>query len=190
VAIAERIGVERFVLASSAAVYGEQGAVHLREDAPLDGSSVYARSKIAAEEILEDSGIPHAVSLRIFNVWGPEFDSSLVERLRRSEADHPITLTGWTEFVRDYVHADDVAEAIGLAVTSPASFRGPVNVGTGEGTSTAELVRRLEVSHPVSYRVVDGEPTHSVASIARATSLWEFAPVHRVPDGVPRDRSA
>lgn len=182
VAISEENSVERFVLASSAAVYGEQGPVTLTEQSVRRGTSLYARTKIAAEEIVHLSALPSAVSLRVFNVWGPGFDASLVERLRRSDRDGTVTLTGWNDFVRDYVHVDDVADALGLAVMDDVARRGPVNIGTGVGTSNADVVRILEREHTISYRVVDAQPSHSVASIARAADWWGFEPSTHVMD--------
>jgi nucleoside-diphosphate-sugar epimerase len=179
VAAAEDAGVETFVLASTAAVYGEQGPVALAEEAELLGTSVYARTKIAAERILRASALPGAVSLRIFNVWGPGFDASLVARLERSREDAPVVLRGWEHFVRDYVHVDDVVDAFLLAIRTPPRPSGPVNVGTGVPMSNADLVACLRGSRP-DYRVEPAEPSHSVASIARAAELWGFAPSRRV----------
>jgi UDP-glucose 4-epimerase len=170
-------GATRFIFASSAAVYGDQASEPVLETAPTKGRSAYAESKIAAEQILEglDTVGLDRVSLRIFNVYGAGFAGSLVERLLAATAENPITLNGLDGFVRDYVHAEDVAAAFEASVSAPGGFR-VYNVGSGEPISNRELVRRLERHHPLHYLVTDGQPSFSCADISLARRELGFAP--------------
>ena len=73
-AVARAAGVKRVVLASSAAVYGENEAVPLSEDEEPDPLSPYAASKsineIYARLFTKHLGL-NVVALRYFNVYGP-----------------------------------------------------------------------------------------------------------------------
>ena len=173
-------GARRFVLASSAAVYGVDHGRPVTETMSLGGESRYAKSKIAAEQLLAElaacSDQFTAIALRIFNVYGKEFSDSLVERLLRSTSQEPVTISGADTFVRDYVHADDVAEAFIASCTAEVGRFTPLNIGSGEPLTTTELVERLSVRASIHVLRVDGAPSYSAAEIGAARTLLGFAP--------------
>lgn len=153
---AARHGVERIVFASSAAVYGDTRPRALREDDDLGPASVYGENKAAAEAALVDSGVP-TMLLRIFNVYGERFSDSLVTRLRSATADAPVRLHGWSRFVRDYVHGDDVAHSLVRAAELPGVTGAvPLNIASGEPLSNEALVARLERGGS-AHHVRDGD---------------------------------
>lgn len=169
-------GAQRFVFASSAAVYGVDATAPLSEDAPLRGESVYAKSKIAAEQglcaIAAETGL-EVISLRIFNVFGDDFPDSLISRLRTAGPNHDIALHGGQEFVRDYVHGDDVARAFHRALL--VDMHGPsliVNIGSGIPTTNADLLDAISPTARRYVKVTAGSPSYSVADASFAQSLW------------------
>jgi UDP-glucose 4-epimerase len=175
------LGTTDFVLASTAAVYGLAHTSPVDESAALNVSGPYASSKLDAELVLADaasaSGM-RARALRIFNVYGPGFDGSLVNRLRSSTTAEPVDLRGPDHFVRDYIHGDDVAVAL-LRATTVADDLGAfatVNVGSGVAMDSRRLVAALRRSHEVHVRELSGEPSYSCADIGRARSIWHFSP--------------
>ena len=130
-------GVRRVIHASSAAVYGDKGSTPFTESSPLLGSSDYAGLKITAEREIRESALAHgvdALSARIFNVYGPGCRNSLINKLRGPEK--PALVLGG-RFIRDYVHVDDVADAL-LAACS-AELVGVVNVASGHGVDNRAL---------------------------------------------------
>lgn len=173
--IAAECGVARFVFTSSAAVYGDGYSRPIAETDTLRGTSTYALTKITAEEELRKvaQGTQlSVVALRIFNVYGPGFTSSLVNRLMASSAVAPVRLTGLDEFVRDYIHADDVAGACVAAAFAhlPDAFT-PINVATGVATSNATLLATARAHHEPAVTIEPGTANYSVAdtSLMRAT---------------------
>jgi UDP-glucose 4-epimerase len=150
------VGVRRVVLASSGAVYGDQGDQPLSESAIPNPRSPYAVSKLAAEYYVRTIGALwgiETVSLRIFNAYGPG---------QRLPASHPPVvpyflrqaLRGGTLVVhgdggqtRDYVYVDDVVSAMVAASTAPDLSGLVINVGSGVETSVGELMKLvLEVT--------------------------------------------
>jgi UDP-glucose 4-epimerase len=132
----------RLVLASSMVVYGPPRTVPVAEDHPRRPANLYAVGKVAAEECAriwgEEEGRA-AAWLRIASVYGPDDPPgraipSFLAAVRAGEAPE---VRG--EAVRDYVHVDDVVEALVLALDSEAE--GPFNVATGVGTGTLALAR-------------------------------------------------
>lgn len=176
--IARTSGVSRFVLASTSAVYGDQYETPITEAGPLALASRYAQSKRQAEVVLSEaageSGSFSAVALRIFNVFGPGMLDSLANRLLSSSADAPVSLAGLDTFVRDYVHVDDVVEALVRAAESPVTDPWTIiNVGSGRPTSNRDLVAALE---PVSYLTGEPRASYSCADVTAARRILGFTP--------------
>jgi UDP-glucose 4-epimerase len=180
-ALALRTG-SRFIFASTAAVYGDTTSGAIPESAASNPSSAYGRQKLHAERLLAEmaessEGALTVVALRIFNVFGPGFDASLVERLRLSTPSRPVELRAIDEFVRDYVHVDDVVDAITRALSVElAESTMVVNVGSGIGITSRKLAESLSRLSPVYYSEKPGRPSSSVADIRHARDLLGFDP--------------
>lgn len=183
--IASAEGVSRFVFASSGAVYGDSGSRPFEETDELRGSSDYAIAKIHAEGALErlsaKTGLS-VVSLRIFNVFGDGCGDSLINKL--VERRYP-RLTMSRTFVRDYVHVDDVADAILLACGN-ADVTGALNVASGDGLDNVTLAAHADAGsyepwfeEIVSFSV--GSPRrigHRLQWQPRRSALAELATRH------------
>jgi UDP-glucose 4-epimerase len=150
-------GVRRIVFASSAAVYGENATLPLRESAETHPISPYGAAKLASEALLLGHAAAFgftAVCLRYFNVFGPRQDpaspysgviSIFDRRYRRGE---PVTIYGDGRQTRDFVSVHDVARANLLAATKPDIASGVVNVCTGRATSLLELLAVFRREYP------------------------------------------
>lgn len=169
--LAVQAGVSRFVLASSAAVYGDRHRAPRRESDPTEGVSAYATEKITAERQLEEFALDRglsAASARIFNVFGPGCRDSLLNALVEGP---PPVLAVTPHFVRDYVHVDDVASALLLAAQRDDVI-GAVNIGSGRGVDNSQLAAACP------DRYMDGDASirsFSVAdpAYAKASLAWQ-----------------
>lgn len=155
-------GVGKFVFASSAAVYGTSNREPRRENSPLLGSGHYAELKIQSEEKLielfaESSSVLNI--LRIFNVYGPGCNDSIINQLTRGGT----TIWDTTEFVRDYVHVSDVASAI-VAATNYSGSTTVFNVGTGVASSNAEIFELVKNWTDAKLMPFPGISSFSVAN--------------------------
>jgi len=75
-------GVNRSILSSTAAVYGEPKNVPILETDPTEPTNPYGRSKLFIEKILEDCDAAHGLkytSLRYFNAAGADEDGEIGE---------------------------------------------------------------------------------------------------------------
>jgi UDP-glucose 4-epimerase len=149
VSAAVRNDCRRIVFASSGGVvYGNvrEPAV---EEAVRDPVSPYGLAKLTAERYLAWHAHWYhmqAVALRYANVYGPRQnphgEAGVVAIFCRAAMEgRPCQIHGLGSQVRDYVHVRDVAAANVLALTAelPYGRLFPVNVGTGVGTSVAQL---------------------------------------------------
>ncbi|GLZ56026.1 NAD-dependent epimerase/dehydratase family protein [Actinomycetospora sp. NBRC 106378] len=183
----------RVVLASTASIHTASDAP-IAEDAPLGPTSPYAASKLAADLLARDlaaAGGPGVVSLRTFNVAGPgDRDTSRV--LPALLSGRPFRVNGDGSAVRDYLHVADLADAVVAAVDAaePGTWR-PYAVGSGRGTSVAELVdtvarvtgERVLVEHGPAV----AEPARLVADHSRITAELGWRPRRSDPRRVVAD---
>lgn len=146
------VGVRRVILASSGAVYGDQGDQPLNEIAPPDPRSPYAVSKFSAEHYVRTIGNlwgMESVCLRIFNAYGPgqnlppSHPPVVPHFLRQAMRGGTLVVHGNGEQTRDYVYVDDVVSAMVAAATAPDINGLVINVGSGTETSIRDLVKSV-----------------------------------------------
>jgi UDP-glucose 4-epimerase len=145
--VCRRHGVRRIVYISSAEVYGRPGTATVAEDASLRPRSPYAAAKVGAEKLVEAFSSAfglESVILRPFAVYGPGLSSqSLIGTVIRQTRRGRTTLLRDLRPVRDFCHVGDVADAIVRACTAELPGLTVLNVGTGRGTSVAQVARRI-----------------------------------------------
>jgi UDP-glucose 4-epimerase len=198
------VGVDSLVFSSSASTYGNQDTDVLTEDAICRPESPYGETKLVAEWLIADvarvSGLRY-VNLRYFNAAGagkPEladtgafnlipmvFQNLTAGKAPRIFGDDYPTPDGTT--IRDYIHVADIASAHVAAarhLASGADARHVLNVGTGRGSSTREIVETiLEVSGyteltPEVQARRPGDPAVSIASAERITRVLGWSAQH------------
>jgi len=185
-------GVERVVLASSAAVYGDSQNLPLREDAAPTPLSPYALHKYISEEYLKLFSKLYGlstVSLRFFNVYGPRLDPDgpyalVIGRfLKLRKEGKPLTITGDGEQTRDFVHVKDIVRGLIAAAEHKNVGAGEViNLGTGEKTSVNELAEYF--GGKCEYVEPRIEPRASAADITKAKTLLGWEPTVPLKDGI------
>lgn len=148
---ARATGVQKVVLASSAAVYGDVEELPVSEDAAKRPVSPYGIDKYASELALDYYSAVHDVpttTLRFFNVYGPRQDPSspysgvISIFTDRARAGRPLTIFGDGTQTRDFVYVGDVVRAL-IAAAGDGNSRVRANVGTGIETSVLELARTI-----------------------------------------------
>ncbi|MGD8815531.1 MAG: NAD-dependent epimerase/dehydratase family protein, partial [Anaerolineales bacterium] len=132
------VGVQRVVLISSGAVYGDKQQQPLSEETPPDPRSPYAVSKLAAEHYVRTIGALwgiETVGLRVFNAYGPgqpmptDHAPVIPRFLRLAVRGGTMVIHGKGEQKRDFVYLDDVVESMVAAATAPNVNRLVINVG-------------------------------------------------------------
>jgi nucleoside-diphosphate-sugar epimerase len=127
----------RLVSLGSSSEYGpSEGPMSERQAAAPDDP--YGASKLAGAALIRASSV-EAVHLRLFSVYGPGEDParlipSLVEA---ALAGRTLELSPG-EQVRDFVHVEDVVDAIVAAAFAPSLPEPVLNVGTGVQTTVRD----------------------------------------------------
>tara|TARA_B110000003_G_scaffold231311_1_gene233804 strand:+ start:225 stop:1175 length:951 start_codon:yes stop_codon:yes gene_type:complete len=171
-AAAQRLGLSHAVFASSAAVYGEQGALPIIEATALESLSPYGESKIINERDIttaRNQGL-NAIALRFFNVYGPgQSVSSGYASLIPLFIDHLIqrqrpTIFGDGMQTRDFIHVEDLTHAIVKLASLSKPFSFPVaNVATQTQTSVLDVFQAINHHLVTNYELPSIEPIYSVA---------------------------
>lgn len=118
-----KIDVERLIFASSAAVYGAPRYLPVDEEHPLKPLNLYGVTKLAGERLVEayhkNYGL-EAVVLRFGNVYGvglyTRWDTVIPKFVRQGLRGGPLTIYGDGHSSRDFVHVEDIVEAILLSI--------------------------------------------------------------------------
>ncbi len=186
-AVAEVGGVRKFIYASTYSVYGTEGGQQLAETQPFGTAATpYAASKQMVE-ILTNSwaaatGIP-AVGLRLFQVLGPwaRAGSMIDFFAARLRAGQPVPLFSHGTLVRDFVAARDIARAIEKLIDQPLPGASCLNVGTGTGHTTLQLVHTLAAALGVEAKLEllgprAQEPLAAVADLHKMQQTLQWQP--------------
>ena len=171
-------GAKKLVLASSAAIYGDNPTVPKMETMIPEPKSPYAVTKLDGEYYLEMFRREHGLdtaSLRFFNVFGPRQDpgsayaAAIPIFMRCAFAGEDITIFGDGEQTRDFIHVKDIVAALVHIATRPA-LHGTFNVGYGKSMTVNQLASDIIRLSSSSSEVVhlperSGDVKHSRASI-------------------------
>lgn len=137
--------VPRFVHLSSAKVYGEPVAFPSSEEDLLSPVEPYGLAKAVSEQMCAYFAAHSAmrcVAVRPFSVYGPGQDLStgyIGQLLHGWHTGRPVAFAGEPEYLRDFVHVDDVVR-ICLAAALTDHDVAVVNAGSGDATSLRDLV--------------------------------------------------
>ena len=129
-------GVRRLVCCSSTSAYGDTPPAPVTEDVALHPGSVYGATKAAIEPLVEGYARQHGVdgvSLRLSWIYGPGRTTDCVIRsmITHTLQGQPMRLGWGADFPRQFLHVDDAARALVLALRAPVLSRRTYNV-TGE----------------------------------------------------------
>lgn len=191
-------GVQRFLLAGSSSVYGDQPDLPKRETMSPSPRSPYALGKLAAEQYVrlyaELYGLP-AFTLRYFNVFGPRQDPGspyaavIPLFITAIRGGTPPTIYGDGRQTRDFTFIDNVVDANLAALDSPPPYGDCMNVACGQQTSLLELLERLGTicgrqMEPRFEAPRQGDVKDSVADIGRAVDRLGFTPRVGLDEGL------
>lgn len=140
------------VFASSAAIYGNQHSVPIRESTPPAPQSVYGADKLAGEingaVSVNSFGVPFT-ALRFFNVYGPGQNpsspySGVISRfVSQALSGSELTIFGDGSQTRDFVYVADVVRHLKRAMETSSDQPRIFNVCSGQETSISHLAETV-----------------------------------------------
>ncbi|RME89604.1 MAG: NAD(P)-dependent oxidoreductase [Anaerolineae bacterium] len=195
---ANDLGTKRFLFASTYSVYGlSPDGRPVTEEAPLNPQSLYAETKIAAEQYLleQGDGVTAPLIFRFATLYGisprTRFDLIVNQFVLEAYTKHELIIYQ-RGYSRSFVHVRDVVRGIMLALEAPMEkFRRQVyNLGTEEGNYTkdeiVDLVRKRLPETRVFYKDLSfgGDMRDITVSFEKIRRELGFQTELNVDDGV------
>lgn len=153
---ARHTGVQKLIYLGSSCIYPKDAPQPIHESALMSGTleptnEWYAIAKISGIKLCQAYRAQYGcdfVSAQPTNLYGPgdNFDLSnshvLPALMRKAEeakrSGNPMTVWGSGSALREFLHVDDLADAL-VFIAKHYSGNDPINVGTGEEISIADL---------------------------------------------------
>ena len=205
IACAEKMGIRRVLLASSAAVYGDATAIPLKEETTGTLLSPYATSKSDNEHqvvLARERGL-EAVALRFFNVYGPNqsvqgaYAAVIPKVIETITSGQRPVIFGDGQQTRDFVHVQDVAMGIFklLSIDWNKVHSHVYNIATQQQISILELIEAVNLNcvelgileaplQPLFENSRIGDIQHSVANIEKIREQIEWSPTIDFHQGI------
>ena len=191
----EKNHVKKFIVASSAAVYGEGiSNVKLTEKSDTNPISPYGESKVQMEQEVRDFASKHDINciiLRFFNIYGvgqtKEYAGVITKFMERIAQEKPLEIFGDGLQTRDFVAIDDIVNSIHNAISNDKS--GTYNIASGKIITIKELAeqmislskKKLEIQFLAEKQ---GDIKCSQADISMAKNHIIYSPKFELKDGI------
>lgn len=177
---ADRLGFNGFIFAGSAAEYGDDQRIPLREEYATEKTyhlSSYGQAKFLASR--DVAARARGVALRFFNIFGPRQDprspySGVISRfIDMARSGAALTIFGDGLQTRDFVYVSDVVDAYIVASgleRGGTAAHGIYNVGTGRSATVLEIADAIREiwgsgSEVQFFDERPGDIRHSVAAV-------------------------
>jgi nucleoside-diphosphate-sugar epimerase len=198
----------RLLYASSSEVYGDSGILTQQKMTEygfgyhrlLSEKSVYSTSKSMGEELLRQAKnqIVDCCSMRIFNVYGPNMDTTLNGNGRvfpnfynAIKNSKPINIEGDGNQKRSFMYIDDCVDALSLLMNSRNKLPDVVNIGSEELYSVNDLAKliasKLDLNFEVNYAErMTGDPEWRLADCTLISQVIGWRASTSLPDGISK----
>lgn len=205
----------RFIFSSTAAVYGDDAVVPVKEADKCWPASPYGWSKLMIERMIQDiapvSSINYGI-LRYFNVAGGDPEGRM--GLRSPNATHLIKLAAeaavgkrskLTIFgddyktrdgtcVRDYIHVEDLASAhlSTLTYLLNGGTSQILNCGYGDGFTVKEVIDAFKSANGINFTVEQGarrpgDVGEVIADVSKIQSTLDWVPKYQSINQIVQD---
>ncbi|MGB9553116.1 MAG: GDP-mannose 4,6-dehydratase, partial [bacterium] len=192
--------VRRVVFISSASVYGNPETFPISEEQEPRPLSPYGATKVAGEahtSAFFNLGFLEAVSLRLFNIFGPRQDpaspySGVISKfLEAAVSGRKPVLFGDGKQTRDFLFVEDACRAMLLAMEKEGAAGQVFNIASGKETSITDLgkiILSLEGKdfEPERKPERPGDIRRSLASIEKAERILGWRPQVSLEEGLKK----
>lgn len=195
---AKKAGVKRFIYISSSEVYGSSLSGKMRENHPINPTSIYGMSKYIGElytkHFNDHHGLP-AIIVRPFNTYGPRshFDGVYGEviprfAIRALNGKQPL-IFGSGKQTRDFTDVSDTATGIIQAAQSDALIGTCINIARGQEVTILDIAHHIcrEIELPFKPIMKSPRP-HDVmrhyADSTKAKKILSFKPKITIAQGI------
>lgn len=188
----KKYGIKKFIVSSTAAVYGVPEYLPVDEKHAVTCLSFYGLSKVTMEKYVELFGINYII-FRFANVYGPRQSAYgeagvvaiFADKMKNGET---ITVDGDGEQTRDFVYVSDIANTCLEAIESEVKNE-IINVSTNKAISINKLFKLMAQKfnykkQPIHSQDRFGDIKHSILDNKKCAKLFGSAPQTPIEDGL------
>jgi UDP-glucose 4-epimerase len=196
--------INKFIFASTAAVYGDPEEIPVNENSKTNPVSVYGATKLEIDKYLEGNAKNMGISticFRFFNIGGAlktkegswlkikhEGATHLISSILHSSSNKPLLIFGndWPTKdgtpIRDFVHVVDLADALIIALNSLDKLGNQIiNLGTATGSTVLDTIKAAEqaLNKSITYKFANrraGDSFALVTSNEKAKEVLGWTP--------------
>lgn len=189
---AKKYGVKKFIVSSTAAVYGVPEYLPVDEIHKTTCLSFYGLSKLTMEKYVELFGIDYII-FRFSNVYGPRQSAHgeagvvaiFADKMKSNE---DITIDGDGEQTRDFVYVADIANACLNAIQRDIKNE-IINVSTNTAISINKLFKLMAEKFgykktPIHAQERFGDIKHSILDNKKCAELLDNTPQTSIAEGL------
>ncbi|MHA1297865.1 MAG: GDP-mannose 4,6-dehydratase [Candidatus Helarchaeota archaeon] len=188
--------IKQCVCTSSSEIYGTAQYAPIDEKHPLNGTSPYAASKIAADRYCyaywNTYGIPIAI-IRPFNTFGPRHTYDVIPKfINLALEGKPLTVYGTGEQSRDFTYVEDMIDAFLIMGGDKRAIGQAVNFGTGIDVSIKDTAEKIVKYSNSKSKIVFiekrlAEVQRLICDYSRAKKLFGWEPRVSFDEGLKKN---
>ena len=179
----------------SSYIYGHPQYQPIDENHPIQAYNPYSQTKVICESLCEgynrDFKVPITI-FRPFNIYGkgqnPEFlIPSIIQQAQNGKIiikdDRP---------KRDYIHVEDIVEAIIAAIDNQTDKFEKFNLGTGKSYSVKEIIKIVrgffnsDIEYICTHEIRENEVLDTVADISKIRKELHWQPKISIQEGLKK----
>ncbi len=187
--------LQQVVCTSSSEIYGSS-SIPINEDHPLNPTSPYAASKVAADRYCfsywNTYKLPVAI-IRPFNTYGPRHTYDVIPKfINLALQNKNLTIYGTGNQTRDFTYVDDMISAFILMGSEKKAIGQAVNFGTSKDISIKDVAEKIIKISRSTARTVHvkerlAEVTRLCCDYNKANKLFGWAPTIGIDEGLKRN---
>lgn len=192
--LSKKYNIKKFIVASTAAIYGHPEYLPVDEKHPINPLSFYGLSKYTMEQYIKLFGIDYII-FRYANVYGPRQDALgeagvISIYLDKMTKGLPVEIHGDGKQTRDFIYVSDIAEA-NLKAVETENKNITLNLSTDSQKSILELFTIIKNSvnyekEPVYTAPREGDIKDSSLDNALAMKLLNKRPAVSLEEGLQK----
>ena len=188
-------GIEKFIYSSTSAAYGKNNPIPNREDMRENPLNPYAIGKLSGEQLVKAYHKLYdlkTVAFRYTNVYGERarhvgtYAPVISKFLKSKRLKEPLTIFGYGNQRRDFIHVSDVVNANILITFEELDKWGEVyNIGYGKNYSIQEIADFIvDSENQIFLPERPGEMKETLADISKAKKELTWKPKIDVLDWI------
>ena len=185
----------KYLLLSSAAVYGNPNVFPIGENNLVAPISPYGYHKLAAENLCKEFNDIFNIQtliVRIFSAYGPGLKKQLFWDLhQKSLKSDNVELFGTGYETRDFIFIEDLVRAIKLVIANSSFENDIYNIGSGCSTKIKDIAKVFYENSPkhinyyFSNKVLNGSPNKWAVNIDKLKAFG-FEPLYSITEGIKK----